>query len=49
MLEQTIYLKMVEIAKGYPEPYRQQYLEATAGFGLPYCECTILAIAIGVR
>jgi tyrosinase len=49
MLEQTIYLKMVEIAERYPEPYRRQYLEATASFGLPYCECTILAIANGVH
>jgi hypothetical protein len=49
MLEQTIYLKMVEIAEGYPEPYRQQYLEATASFGLPYCECTIVAVASGVH
>jgi hypothetical protein len=45
MFEQTIYLKMVEIAERYPEPYRRQYLEATASFGLPYCECTTLAIA----
>src|SRR5271155_4590938 len=49
MLEQTIYLKMVEIAERYPEPYRQQYLEATASFGLPYCKCTIVAVANGVR
>lgn len=38
MLEQTIYLKMVEIAEQYPAPYRQRYLDATAKFGLPYCE-----------
>jgi tyrosinase len=49
MLEQTIYLKMVEIAEGYPEPYRRQYLEATASFGLPYCECTVVAVANGVH
>jgi len=49
MLEQTIYLKMVEIAEAYPEPYRQQYLEATTSFGLPYCECTIVAVASGVH
>jgi tyrosinase len=49
MLEQTIYLKMVEIAEAYPEPYRRQYLEATASFGLPYCECTVVAVANGVH
>jgi hypothetical protein len=38
MLEQTIYLKMVELARQYPEPYRRQYMEATDRFGLPYCE-----------
>jgi hypothetical protein len=49
MLEQTIYLKMVEIAERYPEPYRRQYLEATASFGLPYCERTIVTVANGVH
>lgn len=37
MFEQTIYLKMVEIAGQFPEPYAQRYLDATADFGLPYC------------
>jgi hypothetical protein len=40
MLEQTIYLKMVEIAGQFPKPYTQQYLDATAHFGLPYCTLT---------
>ena len=38
MLEQAIYLKMVEIAEQYPEPYRRRYLDAAAKFGLPYCK-----------
>ena len=49
MLEQTIYLKMVEIAEQYPEQYRRRYLDATAKFGLPYCESAIVTVSFGIQ
>ena len=49
MLEQTIYLKMVEIAEQYPESHRRQYLEATAKFALPYCEFTTVSVPNGIH
>jgi len=47
MLEQTIYLKMVEIAEQYPETYRRRYLDAAARFGLPFCEPAIISAPKG--
>ena len=41
MLEQTIYLKMFEIAEQYPEPHRRRYTDAAARFGLPYWDPTL--------
>src|SRR5271156_6812832 len=36
LLEQVLFLKMVEIAEDYPESHKQQYLDACLRFGLPY-------------
>jgi hypothetical protein len=49
MLEQTIYLMMIEIAEQYPEPYRQRYLDSTAKFALPYCESAITMVSHGLH
>jgi Common central domain of tyrosinase len=36
MFEQALYLKMVDLANEYPEPWRRRYLDATNRFSLPY-------------
>ena len=36
MLEQTLFLKMVEVANSYDEPHRAEYLSAVTNFRLPY-------------
>ncbi|KAH7403824.1 hypothetical protein BKA64DRAFT_461089 [Cadophora sp. MPI-SDFR-AT-0126] len=38
LVEQTIYLQMVEIAGRYDEPHRQKYLDAAKTFRLPYLD-----------
>jgi hypothetical protein len=48
MLEQTICLKMEEIAMQFPEPHRRRYLDATMKFGLPYCESAIASDVLRV-
>jgi len=49
MLEQSIFLKMVDIAEAFPEPHRAQYLEAADRFGLPYCEIVTIQVDIFAR